>query len=195
MSRSDVTRQRILESTRTLLEEAAGKPVSMGEIARSAGVTRQLLYIHFESRAQLLLEVSRHADVSARTPRREARIHDAPDAVTALREAVALQGYIKPKIHAVARAVDRLRATDADAAAVWEERESARLSRCADVVRRLDDEGVLAPSWSIPAAAAMFWSVTSLRAWEELVMDRGWSRRAWIAHTTRVVEGALVAPA
>lgn len=193
MSRAEETRTRILATTRELLERADGRPLSMGAIADAVGVTRQLLYLHFANRAQLLLEVSREADAAARTPDRQARIDSAPDAASALREAVTLQGHIKPKIHAVARAVDRLRVTDPDAEAVWREREEQRLARCRSVVRRLADEGLLRQGWTVATASQMLWSVTSLRAWEELVVESGWTTRAWVRHTTNLVERAFVA--
>lgn len=192
MSRGDETRVRILAAARNLLEHAEGAEVSMGAIAKAAGVSRQLLYLHFSSRGDLLLEVSRAVDAEVRTPQRQAQVDGAPDALSALRESVALQGVIKPKIHPVARAVDRVRSTDADAAQVWREREERRLDRCRSVVQRLADEGRLRPGWTVRSAAQLLWSVTSLRAWEELVLDAGWSTRAWVRHTTEVLERALV---
>lgn len=192
MSRGDETRVRILNAARGLLEDAEGTEVSMGAIAKAAGVSRQLLYLHFSSRGDLLLEVSRAVDAEVRTSQRQARVDEAPDALSALRESVALQGVIKPKIHPVARAVDRLRYTDADAAQVWREREERRLDRCRSVVQRLADEGRLRPGWTVRSAAQLVWSITSLRAWEELVLDAGWPTRAWVRHTTEVLERALV---
>lgn len=194
MSRSDRTRERILASTRTLLGQAQGTPVSMRQIAEASGVTRQLLYLHFESRAHLLLEVSRYVDTMARTPQRQARVDDAADAVTALKEAVALQGHIKPLIRDVAQAVDHLRSSDPDAADVWREREQQRLSRCRAVTRRLHDEGLLRAGWTVRTAAQLLWSVTSLRAWDELVTEEGWSTRTWVARTTELLESTLVEP-
>lgn len=188
------TRGLILKSARALLEDADGAPISMGQVAAAAGVTRQLLYFHFDSRAQLLLQVAADADSSARTAERQARVDDAPDGRAALHEAVALQGHIKPRIYRVAQAVDRLRHSDADAAAVWDERERARLDRCRAVVARLDGEGRLRDGWTVPIAAELMWSVTSLRAWEELVKGRAWSTRRWVKLTTALLEAALIAP-
>lgn len=185
------TRRRIIDSARALLEAADGAPISMGEVAAAAGVTRQLLYFHFDSRAQLLLEVAAAADLGARAER-QARVDDAPDGHAALREAVALQGHIKPRIYRVAQAVDRLRHSDADAAAVWDSREQARLDRCRAVVVRLDSERRLRDGWTVPIAAELMWSVTSLRAWEELVKDRSWSTRRWVKFTTTLLEDALI---
>lgn len=192
MSRADATRERILEATKHLLAESPGASPSMSQIAERVGVTRQLLYFHFDSRADLLLELSRRMDAEARSPARQARIDDAADPLTALREAVALQGYIKPKIFSVASAVDRLRHSDQDAAAVWKEREDALLGRCIDVIERLVEEKILGDGWDVSTAAHVMWSVTSLRSWEELVVERGWSTRAWVRHTTRLLERALL---
>jgi AcrR family transcriptional regulator len=193
MSRSAATRQRILEAARRLLD-GGDTTVSMSAIAKEAGVTRQLLYVHFASRADLLVEVTRLVDAEVRDPRRQARIDNAADGVTALHEAIALQGFIKPRIRGVAAAIGRLAATDPDAAAAWAERERARFERCADVVARLQRESVLDPRWQVATAARLLWSTTSQRAWSELIEGAGWTTRAWVQHTTALVERALLRP-
>ena len=165
----------------------------MSRIADAAGVTRQLLYVHFESRTALLLELSRLIDAEARTPALQATIDDAVDARAALRAAVRVQAEIKPKIHGVATGLELLRPTDADADAACQEREDARLTRCRAVVDRLAAEGRLADGWTAAAAAELFWAMTSLRTWEDLVKRRGWSTDAWIGRTTAAVEAALLA--
>ena len=193
MSRGDETRRRIANAASALLAAAPGAAVSMSDIAAAAGVTRQLLYVHFENRTALLLEVSRVLDAEARTPELQGTIDNAADAVKALRAAVAVQAAIKPKIHGVATSLELLRPTDEAAAAACEEREEARLGRCREVIDRLAAEGLLIPGWKRGAAAELFWSMTSLRAWEDLVCRRGWSERQWIRLTTAALEAALVA--
>lgn len=189
-SRGSATRRRILDAAAALL--AGGDPAPMGRIAQAAGVTRQLLYLHFTGRADLLLEVARDLDARIRTPSAQARVDGAPDGVSALRAAVALQGRIKPRIHHVAAAIDRLRASDADASAAWEEREAARYRRARDVVSRLEAEGLLDPVWTVPDAARLLWSATSQHAWADLVLDAGWSTARWVRHTTLLLERALL---
>lgn len=164
----------------------------MGAIADEAGVTRQLLYVHFDGRADLLLELSRDVDAEVRTPERQALVDDAGTAVEALREAVRLQGYIKPQIHGVASAIDRLRYRDPDAAAAWDEREQARYRRCLVLTRRLRAEGSLVEGVSPATAARLVWSMTSQRAWSELVNDAGWSTNRWVEQTSDALRRALV---
>ena len=193
MSSGDLsTRQRILDAARGLLEATPGASVSMGEVARRAGVSRQALYLHFADRTSLLLEVSRVVDATLRTPARQRRVDEAPTARDALREAVALQAWLKPRLEGVATALDVLRRTDPAAHAAWKEREHARLDRCEQVVRRLSHEGELLPRWNVATAARCFWAVTSQRVWDDLVMDQGWSSDRYRKHITALPEGALL---
>jgi AcrR family transcriptional regulator len=186
------TRQRILIAARELLEKAPGVPVSLSEVARQAGVSRQALYLHFADRAGLLVEVSRSADAGARSPARQRRVDDAPTAPDALREAIALQALLKPELRGVATALDVLRRTDPAADAAWHEREHARLGRCVTVVERLRDEGALAPRWDVDTAARLFWAVTSQRVWDDLVVEQGWSDDQYREHLTDLLEAALL---
>lgn len=188
------TRQRILDAARDLLESRPGANIAMGEVAGQAGVSRQALYLHFADRTSLFLEVSRLADSTARTPARQRRIDAAPTARAALREAIALQAFLKPRLKGVATALDVLRRTDPAADAAWKEREHARLLRCEQVVQRLHDEGELASHWDVASAARCFWAVTSQRVWDDLVVDQGWSTSQYRNHITALVESALLAP-
>lgn len=49
------TRTRILKSSLELLEASQGKGVRMTDIAKGAGISRQALYLHFATRAELLI--------------------------------------------------------------------------------------------------------------------------------------------
>jgi AcrR family transcriptional regulator len=193
MSRGDPqTRRRILDAARALLEARPGADIAMGEVADRAGVSRQALYLHFADRTDLFLEVSRLADATARTPARQRRIDEAPTGRDALREAIALQAWLKPRLRGVATAIDVLRRTDPAADAAWREREHARLGRCEQVVQRLHDEGELAPGWDVASAARCYWAVTSQRVWDDLVLDQGWTTARYRKHMTVLLEAALL---
>jgi AcrR family transcriptional regulator len=134
----------------------------MAAVATRAGVSRQALYLHFADRTSLFLELSRVIDASLRTPARQRRVDEAPTARDALREAIALQAWLKPRLRVVATALDVLRRSDPATDAAWTEREHARLERCEQVVRRLQADGDLTPGWDIPSAARCLWAVTSV---------------------------------
>jgi AcrR family transcriptional regulator len=191
-SGESATRTRILVAARELLEKTPGAPVSMGQIAQHAGVSRQALYLHFADRTSLFIEVSRMADAVARTPARQRRVDRARTAREALRAAIALQALLKPELRGIATALDVLRRTDPAADAAWKEREHARLQRCEAVVTRLHAEGELAPAWEPDTAARLLWAATSLRVWEDLVVDQGWSTDRYRTHLTAMLETALL---
>jgi len=193
MSSGDpATRNRILTSARSLLEEKPGANVTMGQIAGRAGITRQGLYLHFADRTSLFLEVGRLVDATERTPERQRRVDEAATGREALREAIGLQAILKPKLRGLATAMDALRRTDPAADAVWKEREHARLQRCEDLVRRLASEGVLRAGWDPSSAAQCLWAVTSQRVWDDLVVDQGWSTDSYCSHLTQLLEAALL---
>lgn len=186
------TRRRILAAARELLEQSPGAGVSMGQVAERAGVSRQALYLHFADRTDLFLEVSRLADATERTPAQQRRVDEAPTGREALRETVALQTRLKPRLRGIVTALDVLRRTDPAADAAWKEREHARLSRCEDVVRRLADDGDLASPWDVETAAGCLWAVTSQGVWDYLVAEQGWSGARYRSSLTELLERALV---
>ncbi|MBL4878008.1 MAG: helix-turn-helix transcriptional regulator, partial [Hyphomonas sp.] len=48
------TREKIMRATWKLLEESGGSGVRMSDIAKAAGISRQAVYLHFPTRADLL---------------------------------------------------------------------------------------------------------------------------------------------
>lgn len=56
------TRTRILKAALKLLEASQGQGVRMSDIARAASISRQALYLHFPSRADLLVATTRYLD-------------------------------------------------------------------------------------------------------------------------------------
>ncbi len=63
MSRdSPDTRTRILKATLDLLEEGTGSAVRMSDIAKKAAISRQAIYLHFRTRAELLIATTHYLD-------------------------------------------------------------------------------------------------------------------------------------
>lgn len=163
----------------------------MAEIAGAAGVSRQAVYLHFADRAALMLALVRHADEQRGLEREVRKIREASNAVAALREMVAVHARMNPGIWAAARAVDAVRRTDQAAERSWQDRLKYRLEGCRQLVARLHNEGSLRRGLDSSVAADLLWTLTSLRTWEDLVLERGWSARRYQTHVTALLLAGL----
>ena len=74
---SNDTPERILDEAWALARRRGLAAVTMGEIAKVAGVSRQLMYFHFANRAGLLVAMTRRQDT--RSGFRERAWHDRMD--------------------------------------------------------------------------------------------------------------------
>ncbi len=170
-----LTRQRILDAALRLITKRGGADVKLADVARAAQVSRQALYLHFADRAALFLALVRHADERRGLAAAVQRIADAPTGVASLREAVAMQARMNPKIWPLARIFESVRRLDAAAERSWQDRLENRLQGCRRLVARLAREGALRQGLKPAVAADLLWTLTSLRMWEDLVLQRGWS--------------------
>lgn len=193
MSRdSSDTRARILDCTWNLLE-SGDKKVRMSDIAKAAGISRQALYLHFPTRAELLVAATRHIDSVKNVDERLA----ASRAATSGRERLlafidAWGGYI-PEIHGMSVALRALRASDAEAAAAWDNRMQAVRHGCAAAVRALAADKMLRPDLNEKAATDLLWTLLSVENWEHLVRDCGWSQSDYESLIKRLAGAALLA--
>ncbi|HET9320859.1 MAG TPA: TetR family transcriptional regulator, partial [Bryobacteraceae bacterium] len=173
------SRDRILDTALDLITKRGEADATMAEIAAASGVSRQAVYLHFADRAALMLALVRHVDEKRGLENELRKIHEAPNAITALGEMVALQARMNPKVWAVARAMDAVRRTDEAAERGWQDRLKHRLEGCQQVVGQLAKEGRLRPEVGPSVAADLLWTITSLRMWEDLVLQRGWSAKRY----------------
>lgn len=173
------TRQRILDAALRLVTRKGGADVTLGDVAREAGVSRQALYLHFADRAALFVAVVRHADERRGLAALIRRIEAAPTGEAALREMAAAQARMNPGIWPLARAFDSVRRQDEAAERSWQERLSHRHQGCRAIVAQLAREGTLKRGLGPGIAADLLWTLSSLRMWEDLVLLRGWSARQY----------------
>ena len=179
--------ERILDAALALITRRGDAHVTMAQIARAARVSRQAVYLHFADRAALMVGVARHLDAGLGLPAEIQRIADARSGADMVEAMVSLQTRTNPSLWAVARAVDAVRRTDAAAERAWQDRLGARLAGCRHIVARLESEGNLRPDLDASSAADVLWTITSLRTWEDLVLERGWSPQTYQRHVTRLL--------
>lgn len=186
------TRERILEAALELLVEH-GANATMREVADRAGVSRQTVYLHFANRTELLTELvtwtdTQRFDLSAYF----APVEEVTEPVDRLAAFVDAALRYQPLIAPVARALmDAADHGDPAAAAAFDNRMTARLQGCRDIVTRLADAGHLAPHLTIETAADLLWSVIGLRLWADLTEARGWRHDHARSELVRLARRAL----
>jgi len=169
------TRTRILEAAWRLTVDRVGRNVRMGDVAREAGVSRQAVYDHFGSRAELMVATVRYGDEVLGLAERLRRYRVAESGVDRLEAYVDFWGNYIPEIYGIARALLAERETDEAVAAAWDDRLRAVHDACRDIVERLRREGALGPGWATDEAADLLWTMLSIRNWESLTRERGWA--------------------
>ena len=177
------TQQRILAAARSLIEEGR-TDVGLGEIGKRAGISRQAVYLHFASKAQLLTELDALL----------APVWTSKTGEEALRALVEAGAVFEPQTHALARVAERARDEDPTVAAIIADRMQRRYDGMRTVVARIAAEGRLTPGWDIDTATAFVWALTAPSTFHLLVEDRGWSPQRWARYTHQLLHDALVSP-
>jgi AcrR family transcriptional regulator len=176
------TRKRILETTWRLMEKRKGQNVLVNDIAQAAGISRQAVYLHFGSRAGLLIATVRHVDEANQLDERLQALKVAAAGAETLEAYVDFWGNYIPEIYGLAKALLAVRETDKDAAAAWDDRMQAQYEGCRAVINCLVRERSLAPIWKPDQAVDMLWSMLSLSMWEHLTIECGWTSAEYIDH-------------
>ncbi|MEX2598856.1 MAG: helix-turn-helix domain-containing protein, partial [Dehalococcoidia bacterium] len=152
-SKSERTRNKILEAALRLLTERGFYGVGMEEVARAAGISRQALYLHFASKSDLLVAVAEHADAVIGIPDIVRSVGEAKTAQEVIDHAVTAYAAIEPQIYEVASTVHAARRSDEAAEAAWQDRMGHRLGNARRIAEALRQEGLLADGWTVDEAA------------------------------------------
>jgi AcrR family transcriptional regulator len=185
------SRTRILDVALALTKKRGGADVTMAQIAKAARVSRQAVYLHFADRADLLVALVRHIDEKRNLADELRKIAEATDGIAAMRAMVSLQARGNPVIWGAARAIDAVRRLDKAAERSWQDRLRHRLEGCREMVARLEQDGTLRAGLDPEKAADLLWTLTSLRTWEDLVLERGWSAAEYEQRVNELLLAAL----
>lgn len=166
----------------------------MSELARTVGISRQALYLHFPDRAALLLALVTHVDEREDLQAWVDKIQAAPGAAAQIHVWAQMQSRRNPKIAPLARALDQARHTDQAAAQAWRDRVGNRMRGAAGIITRLRSEGCLHPSWTPEEAATLLSELTSFHVWDNLVNDSGLDPDRYAAIITTTALAAFASP-
>lgn len=185
------TRHRILSAALKLLE--GGEKTRMSDIARAAGISRQALYLHFETRADLLIATTRYLDELNDSEAMLAKSRAAETGVERLDAYIEAWGGHIPVVYNVAKPIMLMAKTDDAAKAAWDERMNAMRHGCAAAVEALARDGRLRSEFDVETATDILWAHLSIQTWEALTQDRAWSQADYVARQKLIAKRLLVA--
>jgi len=175
------TRSRILKASLDLLEASQGKGVRMTDIAKHAGITRQALYLHFSTRAELLIATTHYLDELKDSDARLVASRTAQTGIERLDAFIEAWGSYIPEVYGIAKALLAMRDTDEAAAQAWDQRMQDMREGCAAAILALKRDKMLSPAYSQKQATDILWTLLSVRNWEQFTIDCGWSRKKYVA--------------
>ena len=186
------TNTAILDAARALFETEGYHAVGLEAVARKAGVSRQAIYLHFDSKVSLLSAL--HKRVNERDVEPEMRkVWKCADGRAALDAFVTATAVVVPKIIGIFNTLDLVRSVEPVVEATWKPPKEGRYADCFRMASWLRDDGLLVEGMSVRTAADILFAVVSVRAYENFVMDCGWSNRRWTTWTRQVLREQLLA--
>jgi AcrR family transcriptional regulator len=170
------TRRRVLDAAWERVREQGPKGASVKDIAAAAGVSRQLVYFHYGSRAGLLTAMARHRDRGfGRAAAAALELAPRPGLEATLR---AWCDYV-PEILPVARALEAALVTGDEGGTAWRE----RMGQLHEVLRRAVARIELADGWTTESATDWVWARVQPSSYAHLVGERGWAHDRYVETT------------
>ena len=191
MMSSEQTKTRILETTWKVLETRIDKN-RMSDIAKAVGISRQALYLHYPTRAELLIATTKHIDKVKKVNQRLELSRAAGSGIERLHFFIKAWGGYIPEIHGMSVALRNMRENDKAAAEAWDERMQAVRHGCQAAVRAIEKDGKLKSDLSEQVATDILWTLLTVENWEKLVLDCTWSQSEYKIKIIELAEIALL---
>lgn len=189
------TRERVLELALEFVRQRGDAELSLVDLAAAAGLSRQMLYLLFGSRAGLLMAMVDHLDARSGAGERLAALR------TSMPPAEAFEPYLRawfdylPEVLPVALALSAAAARgDADATAAWGSRLAKLRAGFTLMTRAFRAAGVLKAGWTPETAADWILALTHVDLWQHLVVEAGWRPAAHIDRIVRTLRDTLLEP-
>lgn len=190
-ARAGETREAILDAARVLFEADGYHSVGLEAVARRAGVSRQAIYLHFSSKADLVAALHQRINEQDVAPAM-ARVWTRRTARSGLDTFVAASAEAIPRILNIADALAPPR-QDPDLTATWETPKEGRYADCLRMGEWLERDGVLAAGVKARDAADVLWMMASMPSYALLVVQRGWTPQRWTRWVRTALHQALLA--
>ena len=182
-------RANILETAWRLVGERGVQAVTVADIAAASGVSRQLVYHHFESRAGLLVAMTRHHDAASGFRKRLVATRDL-EPVEGFEAGLRLWlGYVPEVLH-VARALEAALIAGDEGGAAWRDRMGELHAIFRAAVRRIE----LSPGWTTETASDWIWARLQPSAYAHLVEERAWTHDQFTEWSVESLMSELTEP-
>ena len=122
---------------------------------------------------------------------RRRHFREATTGVACLAAYVEFWGNYIPEVYGMAKALMVTRETD-EAAAAWDDRMGAVRDSCRRTIEALQRDGMLAPEWSRDVAVDLMWTMLSIRNWESLTIECGWSTNQYVSRMRKLLKRTLM---
>ena len=188
---SEQTKTRILDTTWKLLEKRIEKN-RMSDIAKAVGISRQALYLHYPTRAELLIATTKHIDTVKKVNQRLELSRTAGSGIERLRFFIKAWGGYIPEIHGISVALRNMRKNDKAAAKAWDDRMQAVRHGCQAAVVAIAKDGKLKLDLSEQVATDILWTLLTIENWEKLVIDCAWPQSVYEEKVIELAEIALL---
>ena len=177
-----------------MFEELGYHGAGLAAVAKTAGVSRQAIYLHFPSKAELLTALHLHIFATDVVPALERHpITDAMTAWDALDAVVAVDVEVACRVWRIQEALTVARRQHPEVDQTLRPREEERYQELLELGRRLEREGALPATIGVGLFADMLWGLLNIGTYRNLVVERGWSLdqyRHWVRDTIRLQIGA-----
>ena len=193
-------RRRILDAAQQLFLARGYGATTIEAIAEEAGVSVPTVYVRFETKRTLLKTLLDRtiAGDDAPVPMLErawmSQALAAPDGAELLRRVVGEARHIHERTVRLVMAVRAAAATESDLQELWDSLQEQRHTVAEAIVEALKAKAPLPSGLTRRHAADMVYAQLSPDLYQMLVIERGWTPRAWELWSTRVLSDQLVGP-
>ena len=174
------TRTRILQAALDLLEAGHGGGVRMTDIAKRARISRQAVYLHFSTRAELLIAATLYFDDLKEIDQRLLASRTAKTGEERLREFIKAWGNYIPEMYGASKALMVMRDTDKEAAQAWDKRMGDMREGCEAAIGALHRDQMLSSAFTPVEATDLLWTMLLVPNWEQLTIQCGWPQETYI---------------
>jgi AcrR family transcriptional regulator len=191
-ARSQRTRAALLAATRVILEDEGLHALTMAAVAKRADVTRRAVYLHFASRSDLLVHLFDFVAESEGLTESMQPVWLAPNAAEALDAWARHLSRYHLRVLPVSQAIQRMRASDPDAAMHWKRVMREQRQNCRRLAQRLADDEALNEHWTVDAATDMLWALLADDFVERLLVDREWTTGQFVDYFSSLLRATLL---